>query len=170
MSVTDRDDRLQRGRLWPWGLGLLIASGVTFDFAFLYVASTHPSFAVEENYYERGLDWRRERRQRDHNAQLGWTIRARVAPYRGRMQPVQFHADLVDADGVAIDEVHVTLRIFHRAEPRRVLEATLLPLPVGGYGGVLAMRRAGLWQARFVVDGRGEHYTSDQVVELRRFP
>lgn len=158
--------KMSKGWYWPWLLGGLMTLVLGINLAFVYVATTDPSFAVEENYYRKALDWDRKRDQDRINAELGWTIDLAVTPATadgGR----RLLARLLDERGVPVEGASVHVEAFHNARAAYVLEADLRPVAQGpGYSASLPLRRPGLWEFRFDVRRGGQRFTYTTVEDL----
>ncbi|MEL6544011.1 MAG: FixH family protein [Myxococcota bacterium] len=60
------------GNHWPWLLAGLLLSGVAMNIAMVLRASNDPSFAVEEDYYQKAVNWDEYREQLRKSEALGW--------------------------------------------------------------------------------------------------
>lgn len=138
-----------RGRFWPLAIITLLGAGMVADLAFLVIATSHSSYAVDEAYSRGSHDGVAELARA--SAALGWSAQVEV---RRGTQPgrTQVEVRIVDADGQAVHLDGVELRAFHHARPRDVLSAELAALDDGAHGSELALRRSGLWEFR--VDAR----------------
>jgi nitrogen fixation protein FixH len=129
------------------------------------VAINDPGFSVEKDYYEKAVGWDDRQAQRAHNRTLGWRLTPRLEPDGGSMR---LTVTLTDRHGVALRDARVAVTTFHVARGARQLEASLAPVGEGTYSAVLPMRRAGIWEMRYVVDRDGEHFTWVDRQELIR--
>ena len=73
---------MKRGTLWPVAVAGILGLTVAGNIWLIRVASGDPSFAVEENYYQRGVHWDDEMAQRARNIALGWKLAASLSPIR----------------------------------------------------------------------------------------
>jgi len=127
--------------------------------ATVFVATTNPSYAVEEDYYEKALHWDEKRAQDRRNIELGWRIEIEVAPPDAAGGPASLVSVLTAADGGPIDGATVTVEAFHNARAGNILRATLAGRGAGRYAAELPMRWSGVWEFRFVAERGSERFT-----------
>src|SRR5688500_170 len=139
---------MKRGAAWPLAvmtiLGLTIAGNVWL----ISVANADPSFAVEENYYQRGVHWDDEMAQRRRNDALGWRVVASASPIRGG-----YGSDLriaLNSAARPIDGAVVTVRALHLARAGEPVDITLTASAAAAYVAGSPPRRRGLWAPRLV--------------------
>jgi len=156
----------KKGWQWPWIVGGLMAVVVGANLILLYVATSDPSFAVEENYYQKGLDWDSKRAQDRRNAELGWSLELDVARTRSPDGTIVVTARLIDDEGRPISDASIHLETFHNARAAYILEGDLEVNGEGSYSVTLPMRRPGLWEFRFEVTRAGHRFTHTAVEEL----
>ncbi len=149
---TSGDDgrrrRARKGRMWPVFLVGLILANVAFDLSIVYLVSSDPSFAVEKDYYQKGLHWNDEMAQQGANGRLGWTADVTVRP-SGVPGESEIAATLTDAHGAPVQGALLTAEIFHNARASDVFEARFAPRADGTYLARLPLRRPGVWEFRF---------------------
>lgn len=146
----------KRGWYWPYAIGGFLAVAAICDLMVVYVAATHPSFAVEEDYYQKALDWDERKDQLRRNAELGWKLDiGLIPPPPGVVQRVEFVVRLEGPDGEALEGATVQVHTFHNARPKAVLSDALESTGDGVYRGYLPMKRPGIWQVDIEVR-RGE--------------
>lgn len=156
----------RKGGYWPWLLGALMALVVGANLVLIYVATSDPSFAVEEDYYRKAQAWDEKRAQDRRNDQLGWTLDLEVARERSPDGSVGLTAVLRGPDGQKITDASIRLATFHNARAANILRTELQRAPDGGYRASLPMRRPGLWEFRFEVSRGGERFTYTTMQEL----
>lgn len=140
---------MSRGTFWPVFLGVLLALGVGANLVLLLVASGDPSFAVERDYYRKGIEWDRTLAQRRANARLGWALSCDVRRGGAGLPSSTMTVRLEDAAGVPIPDASISLEAFHNARAAQIVEASLPPAGAGAYRADLALVRPGLWELRF---------------------
>ncbi len=157
---------------WFWMTLIGLIAAVDFvAFGYLIVRSSNdPTFAVEERYYEKGLDWDREMAQRRANEELGW--HAGVAAERSAGGERAIRVRLTDRHGAAVAGAVVSVEAFAnaRASVRHAREGVtddagecLLLVPAGSPGAW------GAWEARLrVTGGGGEVFTEVVRFEMPR--
>jgi len=151
---------------WHWGVfvGGLMAVVIGANLILIYFATSDPSFAVEEDYYQKALDWDDKRSQDRANAELGWTVELEVGRERAPDGTVQVVARLSDREGQPVGGAGVDLELFHNARAAWIHRAQLREDGSGSYSAALPLRRPGLWEFRLnaVRDERRFTYTSVQ--------
>jgi len=158
----------KKGWQWPWIIGGLMAVVLGANLILMYVATSDPSFAVEENYYQKGLDWDDKRAQDRTNTDLGWSLQLEVAARRSADGTTGLTANLIDRDGQPISDATIHLEAFHNARAAAIQKRDLAPRGDGRYSASLLMRRPGLWEFRFEVSRGEQRFTHTVVQELFR--
>ncbi|HZI28192.1 MAG TPA: FixH family protein [Gemmatimonadaceae bacterium] len=155
---------MKRGAAWPLAvmtiLGLTIAGNVWL----ISVANADPSFAVEENYYQRGVHWDDEMAQRRRNDALGWRVVASASPIRGG-----YGSDLriaLNSAARPIDGAVVTVRALHLARAGEPVDITLTASDAGAYEARVPLERAGLWELRIVVRRGTDRFTAIERLDV----
>lgn len=156
----------KKGWQWPWIVAGLMAVVVGANLILMYVAVSDPSFAVEEDYYQKGLDWDDKRAQDQANDSLGWSLELNVAPLRSADGTNGLTANLTDRDGRPISDAKIYLEAFHNARAALIQKRDLTRDGDGGYSTSLLMRRPGLWEFRFEVSRNEQRFTHTIVEEL----
>jgi nitrogen fixation protein FixH len=157
---------LKKGWQWLLVVGLLGAVVIGANLILIYMAISDPSFAVEEDYYQKALAWDDKRAQDRINDELGWTLDFAFAPTRSPDGTLRLIARLVDAAGRPIPNAQVTVETFHNARAARILRATMIPGEDGTYATGLLVRRPGLWELRFEVLHEGQRFTHTKLEEV----
>jgi nitrogen fixation protein FixH len=149
--------RFTVGRLWPWIPALLLGSLIGVQMTVLAFVLDDPTFATEEDYYRKAVDWdARMLRQRQSQA-LGWTAELSVASTR----PHPVSLQLRDARGNAVSNARVNAVAFHNARARHPLVLALEEVSPGLYHVELGAVRPGLWELRLRASrGRDHHETT----------
>ena len=109
---------MKRGSAWPLAVTTILGLTVAANIWLIRVASGDPSFAVEENYYERGVRWDDELAQRAHNRELGWRLAATMSPI-GRVEGSLLRITLADSVVMPISGASVVVRATHVARAGR---------------------------------------------------
>lgn len=141
-------------------VALLLGSVVTMNLTMLFLASTDPSIAIEEDYYTRALTWDQRLAQERINAALGWSIELELRRAGSVLREADIEAILRDREGAPLDAAKVRLKAFHGARARWKHEARLARRGSGLYATRLPLVRAGLWEFRFEVTRGDERFTS----------
>ena len=116
---------MKQGWHWMVLVGFLMAIVLVANLILVYFATSDPSFAVEEDYYQKALDWDERRAQDAANAELGWTASFDVARTRNNDGTVQVRTLLADRTGRPVRDAAVRIEAFHNARAAHVLRARL---------------------------------------------
>jgi nitrogen fixation protein FixH len=145
--------------LWPALIAGALFLHVAVSLVTVWIATSNPSYAVEENYYRKAVDWDATQAQQRHNAELGWRLDFEVTPTVSPGADPTLAVRLSGAGGRPLDGATVSVEAFHTARAGEILRAELAPVGDGRYSTPLAMRRSGLWELRFNVEHSGERFT-----------
>jgi nitrogen fixation protein FixH len=157
---------MTKGSWWPLIIAGALALHVVASLIVVYVATSDPSYAVEENYYQKAVAWDDKRAQDRVNQDLGWSLSFEAEPpARPGEQPL-LEVGLVDALGTPINSATVTVETFHNARSHDIVHGTLKEAGHGLYSARLPMRRNGRWELRFTVDRGGDHFTHTETRHL----
>src|SRR5512139_3865953 len=141
---------MKRGTAWPIAVAGILGLTVGANIWLIRVATSDPSFAVEENYYQRGVHWDDELAQRARNAALGWTLNASVSPIESG-RGADLRVALSDSVVAPISGASIVVRALHVARAGQPVEVTLAPGAPGEYEARVPIERAGLWELRIDV-------------------
>lgn len=143
---------------WMIPVALLVAS-VGGQVVLAYAATSDPSFAVEEDYYQKAVDWDAKRAQDAVNEKLGWQVK--VEPMNASLRgPVLLSATLIDRAGKPISGATLDVEAFHNARMNQKTKVTLVEKAPGRYQAELSVRRPGLWELRFRAVKSPDTFTS----------
>ena len=156
----------KKGWQWPWIVGGLMAVVIGANLILIHLATSDPSFAVEEDYYQKALDWDQKRAQDRTNAQLGWMLDLDVARERSADGSVEVTVSLADREGRPIPDASIHLRAFHNARAAHIFESDLARGATGRYTASLPLRRPGQWEFRREAERAGTRFTYTTLQEL----
>jgi len=156
---------MKKGWIWAVFPFAVLGLSMGFHLVFIALAASDPTLAVEEDYYQKGLDWDKHVAQVERNRELGWTLDL-AFDRRGlnaaeRVGSTGVEVRLADRGGKSIAGAVVHLAPFHHGRPRRLLEAPLDPAGPGVYRVALPMRRTGIWAFRFRVERGRDVFTKE---------
>lgn len=157
---------MKRGTMWPVAMAAILGIGVAANVWLIRVASADPSFAVEEDYYQKALRWDEELAQRARNDSLGWTGEP-VLTTTSSDAGATLRVTIRDARGLPVQAGSVRVRAMHIARASDVLEAELAPSPGGGYVTRLPIHRSGLWELRLEAWRGADRFTAVRRIEAR---
>lgn len=152
--------------LWPYLIGGALALHVAASLVVVYVATSNPSYAVEEDYYAKSMAWDATRAQARVNADLGWALAVSANPPSAPGEQPVLEVRLSDAAGAPVDGAAVAVEAFHNARSHDIIRAPLEGAGNGLYRAALPMRRDGRWELRFTVDRGTEHFTFSETKHL----
>jgi len=157
---------VNKGSLWPWIIAGALAIHVVASLVVVFVATSNPSYAVEEDYYQKALHWNDKRAQDRTNEELGWILNLIVRPAATPGEQPTLEVHLADAGGEPVDGAVVAVETFHNAHANDILRASLDAVGEGVYRTTLPMRHNGRWEMRFTVDRGQEHFTHAETRHL----
>lgn len=153
---------------WPlFIIGLLVLQ-VGLGIFFFMKATSDPSFAVEENYYQKAVNWEGKQAQDRTNAELGWTLTPIVGPTDEGLSTRLLTAELTDRDNSPLAGATVGVETFHNSRAGEILRANLTETILGHYEAHLPMQRPGLWEIRFTVAKGSDAFTHTARVHVVR--
>jgi nitrogen fixation protein FixH len=158
---------MKKGSLWPWMIGAALAVQVVSSLVVVVVATGDASHAVEEDYYQKAINWDSKRAQDRANAELGWSLDYGVAAPTVPGERPQLEVSLRDRDGAPIDGAAVELEAFSNVDSGNIIRVPLTESDTAGtYTATPDMRRNGLWEMRFVVTRGADTFTSRETRHL----
>lgn len=157
---------MSKGALWPWIIAGALALHVAASLIVVAVATSDPSYAVEEDYYRKAVDWDLRRAQDRASAALGWSLTAAVTPPSAPGERPVLEARVTDAAGEPVEGATVAVECFHNARSDDRTRARLEAAGGGIYRAALPMGRDGRWELRFIVDRGAEHFVHRETKHL----
>ena len=157
---------MKKGALWPWIIAGALALHVVASLVVVFVAASNPSYAVEEDYYQKALHWNDKRAQDRTNEELGWVLDLEVHPAATPGGEPTLEVRLTDAGGAPVDGAVVAVETFHNAHADDILHASLEASGEGVYRAILPMRHNGRWELRFTADRGQDHFTHAETRHL----
>jgi hypothetical protein len=144
---------------WPALIVGALVIHVVASLVTVFIATSDPSYAVEEDYYQKALAWDERRAQEGHNRELGWQLDVEVAPPPAAGSDPTLVVRLADGNGQPLDGARIAVAAFHNARAGQTLRAEPAAVGAGAYACPLAMHRSGVWELRFTVGRDGERFT-----------
>lgn len=160
---------MKRGARWPLAVTVILGLGVAANIWLIRTASNDPSFAIEENYYERGVHWDDELAQRATNRALGWKVVATMTP-EGKGNDAVLQIMLTDSAVVPIEGALVVVKAMHVARSRNPMQITLDSAAPGQYRARFPIQRAGLWEFQIDVQRGSDRFTATERLDVRAGP
>ena len=156
---------MKRGMGWPLAVCAILGLTIGANIWLIRVATSDPSFAVEEDYYQRGVHWDDELAQRSRNAALGWRVVASASPIRGGYGS-DLHIVLDDDAILPIEGASVVVRAVHVARAGDPVSVTLAPGAPGEYEARVPLERAGVWELRIDVHRGPDRFTATKRLDV----
>ena len=150
---------MKPGSWWPPMIAGALAFHVISSLVVVYVATSDPSYAVEDDYYEKAVAWDEKRAQDRTNEDLGWSLEFKVTPPERPGDQPTLDLTLLDADGGPLVGAAISVEGFHNARGDDILRVRLTDVGDGVYSATPQMNRNGRWELRFSVDRGAEHFT-----------
>ena len=144
---------------WPAVIIGALALHVVVSLVTVWIATSNPSYAVEENYYQKAIHWDDKRAQDGRNIALGWQMTFDVAHSETAGQPATLELRLTDHSGNPLPAARVAVETFHNTRAGEVLRARMVTDDNGGCSAPLPMERTGVWEFRFTVDHGADRFT-----------
>jgi nitrogen fixation protein FixH len=133
--------------LWPGIIISALVIHVLVSLGTVWIATSNPSYAVEEDYYQKSLTWDAKRAQDRRNAELGWAVGINVRPAAAG-SPALLELTLTAADDTPVEAAQVSVETFHNARANEILRVVMDEALGGRYEARLPMRRSGIWEFR----------------------
>jgi hypothetical protein len=144
---------------WPAFIAGALALQVLASVVTIYIATSNPSYAVEDDYYQKALAWDAKQAQDRRNLELGWTLLFEVEPAERAGGEAVLSVEIDDADGAPVNGALLAVEAFHNARADDVLRAPLDGRADGRYSASLPITRRGLWEFRFVAERGDDRFT-----------
>ena len=144
---------------WPAFVAGALALQVVSSLVTIYLATTNPSYAVEDDYYRKALRWDETRAQTARNLELGWRLEFDVSLAQAPGDSAMVLVTIRDHDGGPVEGSTVTLEAFPNARADDILRASFISAAGGRYRAELPMRRTGVWEFRYVVTNGASVFT-----------
>ncbi len=157
---------MKPGSWWPLIIAGALAFHVISSLVVVYVATSDPSYAVEDDYYQKAVAWDEKRAQDRLNQDLGWSLDFSVTPPETPGEQPALDVTLLDAGGKPLAGAVVSVEAFHNARADDIVREKLIDGGNGVYSATPQMNRNGRWEMRFTVDRDGDHFTHTEVRHL----
>ena len=158
---------MKKGGAWPWVIGGALALHVIASLVVVAIATSDASYAVEEDYYQKAINWDQKRDQDRTNEELGWSLEFNATPPQQPGESPALEVRLTDRPGNPIADASIALEAFHKARSEDVLRLAVAATEEPGlYVASPAMRHNGLWELRFTVTKGADTFTHNETRHL----
>jgi nitrogen fixation protein FixH len=141
----------KRHLLWPILITSLICIHIVSVVTMVIVATHDRSFAVEPDFYQKGLHYDQAIQQRRENDRLGWSVKVEVSQPLSGTNMRNVTCRLMDRDGKPLEGAKIDLAAFAHLRASNVQTCALVPQDTGQYAGTIAFADPGIWEFRLVV-------------------
>jgi len=157
---------MKPGSWWPLIIAGALAFHVISSLLVVYLATSDPSYAVEDDYYQKAVAWDEKRAQDRLNQDLGWSLEFSVTPPEKPGDQPTLELMLLGADDEKLSGAAVSVEAYHNARGDDIVRDVLIESGNGVYRASLPMRRNGRWELRFTIDHDGDHFTHAETRHL----
>ena len=132
-------------RAWLWPVSVVGILGVSMMVCAVTVVAAvgDPSYAIEDDYYQKAVEWDEARRMQDASHGLGWTADVSITTGNRLVSVI-----MNDTNGKPIEGAAVRATVFHHARRGMAEELVLQHRGGGQYAATLTHPREGQWQVR----------------------
>lgn len=150
----------KRHLLWPVLIASLIGVHIISVVTMVIVATHDRSFAVEPDFYQKGLHYENTIQQRGENTRLGWSVKLDVGPLVSGSNQRGVRCKLADRAGRPLEGAKIDLVAFAHLRASNVKSCVLLPESAGEYAGKLDFADPGIWEFRLAITRGPDTFTS----------
>jgi nitrogen fixation protein FixH len=158
-DTTDRNAETRHRTFWVGLILALLGGQIILMSAMAYVAVSDRSFAIEPDYYQKGLHWDTTAAQLRRNADLGWSLRIELGGTVSVRGERTLTCRLRDKAGQPLDGATLDLIAFPHARGNERVSLTLVPAGEGDYSTTVRFSRNGKWEFRLAVQRGPETFT-----------
>ncbi|HVZ31786.1 MAG TPA: FixH family protein [Polyangiaceae bacterium] len=152
-------------RIWPWVPLLILGGWFGTEAIVLSHLLDDPSFAVEDDYYQKALHWDAQRSRAEQSRTLGWRATVSLEP-AAAAQPPQLVVRLTDGHGVPLSSAELHVIAFHNARAAAAQTLIARESSPGIYRAELARPRPGRWEVRLRADRGTDSYETSLRLEI----
>ncbi len=164
--ATDPPRNFLSRLLWPGLIFVMLGGQLLLMGLLVYVATSDGSFAVEPDYYQKGLNWDATLAQRTQNARLGWTAALEIDSAAESGGDREIRCRLTDKTGRPLDGATLDLVAFPHVRGNERLSVTLLPAGDGTYRSNVPLAHRGVWEFRLVIHRGPDTFTDTQLLDV----
>ena len=144
---------------WPIFLTSLISIHIVSVVVMVIVATHDSSFAVEPDWYQKGLHYEQTAQQQRENSRLSWSVQLDVGQPLTGTNRRNVTCTVLDRAGKPVENATVDLVAFAHLRASNRTSSVLLPQEGGEYGATLAFEDPGMWEFRLVITRGPETFT-----------
>ena len=148
-----------RHLFWPILLTSLISIHIVSVVVMVIVATHDSSFAIEPDWYQKGLHYEQTAQQQRENSRLGWSVQLDVGQPLTGTNRRNVTCTVLDRAGKPVENATVDLVAFAHLRASNRTSSVLLPHDGGEYGATMAFEDPGMWEFRLVITRGAETFT-----------
>jgi nitrogen fixation protein FixH len=148
-----------RHLFWPIFLSSLIGIHIVSVVVMVIVATRDRSFAIEPDWYQKGLHYDQTAQQQRENRRLGWSVKLDVGQALTGTNQRSVSCTVFDRAGKPVQNAAVDLVAFAHLRGSNRTSSILLPQGGGAYAASLAFDDPGVWEFRLVITRGAETFT-----------
>jgi hypothetical protein len=164
MTVEQPHNRTSRLSIWPGMIFALIGLNVCIVGITVWASIVSRS-PVEPDYYQRAVNWDRDREAWNASRMLGWSLHSRflrTEPSGDVVLSLQVH----DSGGTPIRSAQIAAEIFHEAHPTDVYSLSIVEQSPGTYVAPMPSADRGLWRLSVLAVASRSTFLAEQQIEL----
>jgi len=154
-----------RHLFWPIFLAGLITTHIVSVVVMVIVATHDRSFAIEPDWYQKGLHYEQTAQQQQENGRLGWSVQFDVGQPLAGTNRRDVSCKVLDRAGKPVENATIDLVAFAHLRGSNRTASVLLPHGPGEYVATLGFEDPGMWEFRFEIT-RGPN-TFTQIVKRK---
>jgi nitrogen fixation protein FixH len=151
--------KASRHLLWPILLTSLIGIHIISVVVMVIVATHDRSFAIEPDWYQKGLHYDDTAQQQRENSRLDWSVKLVVGPAQSGSNRRDVTCTVLDHAGKPVEKATIDLMAFAHLRASNRVPGLLLPHDGGRYEGSLGFDDPGMWEFRLVIKRGAETFT-----------
>jgi nitrogen fixation protein FixH len=148
-----------RHLFWPIFLVSLISIHILSVVVMVIIATHDKSFAIEPDWYQKGLHYEQTAQQQEANRQLAWSVRLAVGKSLAGSNQRSVTCKVLDRAGKPVENATVDLVAFAHLRASKPASTVLLPRAAGEYIATMSFDDPGMWEFRLVVQRGKETFT-----------
>ena len=130
---------------WVWGILLFVATFLTANGVFIYLAFESPPSLVDKHFYENGKNYDQIQKQIEQQKSLGWTGLL-VIPVSTRVNESQTYEVLIHGkNSTAIELDSVVIKAYRPSDAKADFKVTMNKINPGIYTAEMSFHLPGTW-------------------------
>ena len=157
---------MKPGMAWPIGITAILATSVIGNLVMMRVANNDPSFAIEDNYYQRAVDFDTTMHQQGRSDALRWTAAVAIDGVHDGAGVLRVQLRDQNSLPITADSVMAVAFFNARANERARVRLTRDSTESGTYRQAIAVAHAGQWDVQISAWRGPEHFVLSTRVEV----